>query len=107
MKQLTILFFFINSLVSSAQEVIEFGVKFTLKDSLLTIELLDGKYKQIKVEERQSSSILDIELIRNYYFEGDIIHNHKLHTNYGVIMVEIFSGNKKKKFQFLRNKPNK
>jgi hypothetical protein len=95
------------SLSSFGQEVIELGVKFSLKDTLLNIKLLDGKYKQIKVEERQSNSIVDIELIRNYYFEGDVVHDHKLFTKDGIILIEILSGDKKKKFQLLRNKPNK
>lgn len=107
MKQIAILLIFMCSLVSSAQEVVELGVKFILKDSLLTIKLLDRKYKQIKVEERQSNSIVDIDLIRNYYFEGDIEHNHKLYTKDGIILIEIISGNKKKKFKFLRRKLNK
>jgi hypothetical protein len=107
MKKLIILFFFMYSLSSFGQEVIELGVKFSLKDTLLNIKLLDGKYKQIKVEERQSNSIVDIELIRNYYFEGDVVHDHKLFTKDGIILIEILSGDKKKKFQLLRNKPNK
>lgn len=107
MKQLAILFFFMYSFVSFGQEVIELGVKFSLKDSVLNIKLLDRKYKQIKVEERQSSSIVDIELIRNYYFEGDVVYDHELYTKDGIILIEIISGNKKKKFKLIRNKPNK
>lgn len=94
-------------LSSFGQEVIELGVKFSLKDSLLNIKLLDGKYKQIKVEERQTGSIIDVELIKNYYFEGDVEHDHKLYTKDGIILIEIISGNKKKKFKFIRNKPKK
>lgn len=95
------------SLSSFGQEVIELGVKFSLKDSLLNIKLLDGKYKHIKVVESKPDPFLEFEIIRDYYFEGDVEHVHKLHTNYGVIIVEIISGNRKKKFKLLRNKPNK
>lgn len=106
MKQLVILLIFMCSLVSSAQEVIELGVKFSLKDTVLSIKLLDGKYKHIKVVESKPDPFLEFEIIRDYYFEGDVEHVHKLHTNYGVIIVEIISDNRKKKFKFLRNKPN-
>lgn len=95
------------SLSSFGQEVIELGVRFSLNDSILNIKLLDRKYKQIKVEERQSNSMVDIELIRNYYFEGDVVHDHKLYTKDGIILIEVISENKKKKFKFLRRKLNK
>lgn len=107
MKQLTILFFFIFLKISNAQEVIELGVKFSLNDSLLNIKLLDGKYKHIKVVEFKPDPFLEFELIKDYYFEGDVVHDHKLFTKDGIILIEIISGDKKKKFQLLRNKPNK
>ena len=104
MKLLVVILFSVFSFASFGQEVVELGVKFTLKDSLLNITLLDGKYKQIKINESKHDSIVEIELIRNYYFEGDVVYIHKLFTNDGVIKIEIISGNKKKKFIFQRIK---
>lgn len=104
MKKLVALFIFIYSLSSFGQEVIELGVKISLKDTVLSIKLLDRKYKHIKVVESKSDPFLEFEIIKDYYFEGDVVHDHKLHTNYGVIIIEIISENKKKKFKFIRNK---
>lgn len=106
MKWLVIILFFIYSSTSSAQELVELGVKFSLKDTVLSIKLLDGKYKHIKVVESKSDPFLEFEIIKDYYFEGEVVHDHKLHTNYGVIIIEIISENKKKKFKFIRNKPS-
>jgi hypothetical protein len=106
MKWLVTMLFFIYSSTSSAQELVELGVKFSLKDTVLSIKLLDGKYKHIKVVESKPDPFLEFEIIKDYYFEGDVEHDHKLHLNYGVIIIEIISGNKKKKFKFIRNKPS-
>lgn len=104
MKWLVVIFFSVFSFASFGQEVVELGVKFTLKDSVLNITLLDGKYKQIKINESKHDSIVEIELIRNYYFEGDTVYDHKLYTKDGFIKIEIISGDKKKKFIFQRSK---
>lgn len=53
MKRLVVILFSVFSFASFGQEVVELGVKFTLKDSLLNITLLDGKYKQIKINMAQ------------------------------------------------------
>lgn len=102
MKIIAIIFVFMIPILSFGQEVVELEVKFSLKDSVLTIKLLDQKYKQIKVVEKQFGALGEIELIRNYDFEGDVVHDHMLFTKNGNIMIEVISGNKKKEFQLLR-----
>lgn len=104
MKIIAIIFFFMIPILSFGQEVVELGVEFSLKDSVLIIKLLDQKYKQIKVVEKQFGALGEIELVRNYDFEGDVVHDHQLFTKNGNIMIEVISGIKKKEFQLLREK---
>lgn len=82
---------------SFSQTYQELGVKFTLKDNLITIENLDRKFKEFKITEKDSASIVITELTINYQIEGDVIENHKLYTKNGVVEIEIISDRIKKK----------
>ncbi len=104
MKWLVIIFFFIFSFVSHSQEVVELGVRLSVKDSLVVIENLDRKFKHISITERDRTNMGEIELALKYDIEGDVLQDHKLYTENGVIDVEIVSGNQKKKFQIPRVK---
>ena len=87
---------------SFSQTYQELGVKFTLKDSLITIENLDKKFKEIKITEKDSASFVITELTINYQIEGDVVENHKLYTKNGVVVIEIISDKIKKQIIFRR-----
>lgn len=92
------------SFLSYAQKVVELGVKFSVKDSLIVIENLDRKFKHISITERDKTTIGEIELVLRYDIEGDVVQDHKLYTQNGVVDIEIVCGNQKKKFQISRTK---
>lgn len=87
---------------SFSQTYQELGVKFTLKDNLITIENLDKKIKEFKITEKDSASIVITELTINYQIEGDVIENHKLYTKNGVVVIEMISDKIKKQIIFRR-----
>ena len=76
---------------SFSQTYRELGVKFTLYDSLITIENLDKKFKEIKITEKDNASFVITELTINYQIEGDVVENHKLYTKNGVVEIKIMS----------------
>lgn len=99
------LIFFLTTLsicCSFSQTYQELGVKFTLKDNLIRIENLDKKFKEFKITEKDSASIVITELIINYQIEGDVIENHKLYTKNGVVEIEIMADGLKKQIIFRR-----
>lgn len=104
MKSIVIFLFSMNSLFSYSQEVVELGVKFSVKDSLVVIENLDKKAKHISIAETDKTDLGEIELALKYDIEGDVIQDHKLYTEKGDVVVEIVSGNQKKKFLIQRIK---
>ncbi len=107
MKNIVIIFLFTCSLSAYSQEVVELGVKFTVKDSLVIIENLDRKFKHISIIERDKTEMGGIELALNYDIEGDVVQDHKLYTKNGDVVVEIISDIQKKKFVISRVKERK
>lgn len=103
MMKLPFLFFFF-SLNCLGQVYEELGVKLSLKDSIVLIENLDQKFKYLKFVEREFGTLGEIELIRNYDFEGDVVHCHKLYTKNGDVFVDIVFERQKRKIVFKRAK---
>lgn len=98
MKIVLIYFFTILSFQYSFSQVYEeLGVKFTLKDRLITIENIDKKFKEFKITEKDTATIVITELTINYQIEGDVVENHKLYTKNGFVEIEIMSDGLKKK----------
>ena len=87
---------------SFSQTYKELGVKFTLKDSLIIIENLDKKFKEIKITEKDTATFVITELTINYQIEGDVVENHKLYTKNGFVEIEIISDKIKKQIIFKR-----
>lgn len=104
MKNIVFFFLFISSFSVYSQDVVVLGVKFSLKDSLVVIENLDKKFKSITVTEKELNKLNEPELVMKCEFEGDVVQNYKFVTQKGVVVVEIVSGNKKRKFQIQRPK---
>ncbi|CAM3723864.1 hypothetical protein [Flavobacterium saliperosum] len=90
-------------LLSFCQTYDELGVVIIFKDSVIQIINRDGGYKVIKISERQNNKLVEINLIKTYYFEGDVVHNHKLYTKEGEVVIEIKEGEKMKTIVILRN----
>jgi hypothetical protein len=82
---------------SFSQTYQELGVKFTLKDRLITIENIDKKFKEFKITEKDTATFVITELTINYQIEGDVVENHKLFTKNGYVEIEIMSDGLKKK----------
>lgn len=80
---------FFCSQKSISQTFEELGVRFFVKDSLITIENVDKGLKKIKILEKDSTFPGAIELIINYQIKGDVVENHKLYTKRGVVEIEI------------------
>lgn len=83
------LIMFFCSQKSISQTFEELGVRFFVKDSLITIENVDKGLKKIKILEKDSTFPGAIELIINYQIKGDVVENHKLYTKRGVVEIEI------------------
>lgn len=107
MKNIVFFFLFIGSFSAYSQEVVELGVRFSVSDSLVVIENLDMKFKSITLTEKELNKFNKPELVMKCEFEGDVVQNYKFVTQKGVVVVEIISGNKKKKFIFQKIKKSK